>query len=105
MNLTYPWDEALTDFFEVERGVPLPVSHADWEEFDELMNDCILEINEIASYGVPSYSDRTDSMLREQRTKLEANQKWETDWRDDRIKELESKGRELWVRVERAERG
>lgn len=103
-SLSYPWDEVISDFFEVERGIPLPVGHEGWEAFDEVMENCISEINETASYGVLSYADRADSMLREQRTKLEANQKWETDWRDERIKELESKVQELWVRVDRAER-
>lgn len=99
MNLSYPWPEAFENY-----DIPLDLTQEQWETVDEMMDAAMREIQEIHSYGVPSQSDRIGAEIDRVKETMSRSHKYETDWRDERIKELENTVDRLWARVERAER-
>ena len=95
----YVWEEIL----------PETIPEVDWSQFtEEQMSDIgemldthVSMTDEVYAYTVPSSSDMAQTRWYQKEQSLVERHKYETDWRDERIRELENKVRDLRYRIDR----
>lgn len=87
--MNYPYDEVMEVFLNKHGLPPMEMTEEQWDEFEELMNDCMNEIAEQRSYTHPSASDLFEMNVRHRIEPIEREAAHEQKWRDDKIRELE----------------
>lgn len=98
MGMRYDWEEVLPEIIE----------EVDWTQFSDkqITNICealdthVNMTHEIDSYTHPSQEDLNQSRWYQEKQSLNANHKYETDWRDDEIKRLKNLVGNLYCHID-----